>query len=97
MILILATVCIAAAGNIINDIYDIEADKVNKPSKLLVTKSISKKQADFLYIILNIVGVLLGLYLSHTIKNISFVAIFYINCATFKDLFYFFKEKTNYW
>ena len=32
--LVLATVTIAAAGYIINDIYDIEADKINKPKKV---------------------------------------------------------------
>ncbi|HAV54687.1 MAG TPA: prenyltransferase, partial [Aequorivita sp.] len=29
-LLVIATICIAAAGNIINDIYDMEIDKVNK-------------------------------------------------------------------
>ena len=33
-LLVITTLCIAAAGNIINDIYDIEADKVNKPKKV---------------------------------------------------------------
>ncbi|MFT7626915.1 MAG: 4-hydroxybenzoate polyprenyltransferase, partial [Ulvibacter sp.] len=30
-LLVLATVSIAAAGNIINDIYDVDADIINKP------------------------------------------------------------------
>ncbi|MGA1226292.1 MAG: hypothetical protein ACO3VF_03425 [Tamlana sp.] len=32
-VLILATICIAASGNIINDINDIETDFINKPNK----------------------------------------------------------------
>jgi len=45
ILLVLATVFIAAAGNIINDIYDIETDLVNKPEKVIVGKSISEKAA----------------------------------------------------
>ena len=35
-LLVIATLFIAAAGNIINDIYDIETDLVNKPEKVIV-------------------------------------------------------------
>ena len=51
LILVLATVCIAGAGNIINDIYDVEADLINKPNKMLVTKAIGKKQASILFLL----------------------------------------------
>ena len=44
-VLILATLCLAAAGNIINDIYDVETDLVNKPDRVIVGKSISEKTA----------------------------------------------------
>ena len=39
-LLIIATICIAAAGNIINDINDVETDFINKPEKGIVGKSI---------------------------------------------------------
>ncbi len=75
-LLILATLCIAAAGNIINDIQDVEADKINKPQKLLVTKLVSKKQATRLYYTLNIIGIITGLYISYYVEHTSFVATF---------------------
>lgn len=75
-LLILATVYIAAAGNIINDIQDVEADKINKPQKVLVTKHISRKQATSFYYLFNFIGILLGLYISYHIGRISFVATF---------------------
>ncbi len=50
-ILVLATIFIAAGGYIINDIYDIEIDKVNKPNKVIVGKAISEKNALTLFII----------------------------------------------
>src|SRR6056297_1863155 len=59
-LLVIATVCIAAGGYIINDIYDIETDKVNKPDKVIINKHISEKNALNLFIILNIIGVGLG-------------------------------------
>lgn len=77
-ILILATVCIAAAGNIINDIYDVETDLVNKPNKVIVGKSISEKKAFNLFIALNIIGVGLGYYLSYLVGKSAFFSIFII-------------------
>ncbi|PWH82736.1 prenyltransferase [Algibacter marinivivus] len=77
-LLILATVCIAAAGNIINDIYDIETDLVNKPNKVIIDKSISEKTAYNLFIGLNLVGVGLGFYVSHMVGRAPFFSIFVV-------------------
>ena len=46
-LLVLATICLAAAGYIINDIYDIDTDSVNKPDKVIVGKTISEKTANW--------------------------------------------------
>lgn len=81
IMLIVSTVSIAAAGNIINDIYDIETDLVNKPQKVIVGKSISEKKALNLFIILNVLGVGLGFYLSNTIDRSGFAVIFVIISA----------------
>lgn len=78
LLLMLATICIAAAGNIINDIYDIETDTINKPDKIIVGKSISEKTAFNLFIVLNIIGVVLGFYLSHSVGKSPFFSIFVI-------------------
>jgi len=83
-LLILATISVAAAGNIINDLYDIEADKINKPKKVLLTSKITKKQAQSFYIILNSIGVSIGFYLAYYIGNISFVSIFVITALLLK-------------
>lgn len=77
-ILVLATVLIALGGYIINDINDIKSDKVNKPQKIFIGNLISKKNADWLFIIFNFIGLLLGYYLSYSIDQISFFAIFII-------------------
>ena len=36
-------------GYLINDIYDIESDKINKPDKVYITTIISIKNGQFLY------------------------------------------------
>ncbi len=80
-LLLLSTLCIAAAGNIINDIYDVETDLVNRPSKVIIGKRLSEKTAYTLYIIFNVIGVLLGFYLSNLVGRSGFFAIFVIISA----------------
>lgn len=80
-LLVLATIFIAAAGYIINDINDIETDKINKPNQLIINKFISEKDATTLFMVLNIIGVGLGFYLTYSIGKTSFFAIFFIASA----------------
>ncbi|MFD1614033.1 geranylgeranylglycerol-phosphate geranylgeranyltransferase [Gelatiniphilus marinus] len=80
-ILVIATVCIAAAGNVINDIYDVETDFVNNPDKLIVGKFISEKTAYNVFIVLNVIGVGLGYYLSQSVGRIGFFSIFVVISA----------------
>jgi len=83
-ILLLATIAIAAAGYIVNDIYDLEADKVNKPGKVIINKKISIKKGYLYYNLLNIIGIIAGFYVAYRIDNISFVAIFIITALLLK-------------
>ncbi len=80
-LLVIATLCIAAAGNIINDIYDVEIDKINTPSKVLIGKKISERTANRLFIILNVIGVAIGFYLSNSIGKSGFAALFIVFSA----------------
>jgi len=81
ILLVLATVCIAAAGYIINDIYDVEVDTVNRPERVVVGQSISEKTANILFIVFNVIGVGIGFYLSNLIGKNGFFAIFVIISA----------------
>ncbi|WP_340199041.1 geranylgeranylglycerol-phosphate geranylgeranyltransferase [Ascidiimonas sp. W6] len=74
--LILATICIAAAGNIINDIQDVSIDRINKPEKVIIGKKISEKTANWFYILLNIIGVALGFYVASVVDKSSFAVLF---------------------
>jgi 4-hydroxybenzoate polyprenyltransferase len=61
-IMVLATVIIAAGGYIINDIYDYPIDKINKPEKTFINSLISERNAYWLYILMNFLVVLSGIY-----------------------------------
>lgn len=80
-LLIVATVCIAAAGNIINDICDVETDFVNKPDKMIIGKAISEKTAYNLFIGFNVIGVVLGYYVASSVGKSAFFALFVITSA----------------
>lgn len=79
--LVLSMICLAAAGNIINDLHDTAADKINKPRKLLIGTKISEKAAWNWFMGLNIIGVGIGFYLSNLVGKPSFVALFIIPSA----------------
>ncbi|WP_034258533.1 geranylgeranylglycerol-phosphate geranylgeranyltransferase [Altibacter lentus] len=80
-ILLLATIFIAAGGYIINDIYDVEIDRINKPKSRLIGKTISEKFALRVYFICTITGVVLGFYLSNSIHRPGFAALFIVIAA----------------
>lgn len=74
-LLVLSTLFIAAAGYIINDYFDTQADLINKPARVVVGVKISRRVAMILHAILNIIGIGLGVYLAFYIKlpALSFV------------------------
>lgn len=80
-LLILSTMYLAAAGNIINDIYDVETDLVNRPNKVIVGKKVSEKTAYNLFITFNVIGILIGFYLSRLVGRSGFFALFVIISA----------------
>jgi 4-hydroxybenzoate polyprenyltransferase len=81
LLLVIATSCIAAAGYIINDLYDIETDSINKKNNVLIGKSISEKSGYNLYFVLNVIGVGLGFYISNKINHPGFASLFIIVSA----------------
>ncbi|MFH4966318.1 geranylgeranylglycerol-phosphate geranylgeranyltransferase [Gaetbulibacter sp. M235] len=80
-LLVFSTLCIAAGGNIINDIYDIDTDVINKPDKIVIGKLISEKTAYNLFIILNVLGVGLGFFVSYAVGKSELFSIFVVVSA----------------
>lgn len=83
---VLTTISIAAAGYIINDIYDIKTDEINKNGKIIINKEIKYRTAFIFYIFLNVFAILLGTYLAFTIDRILYSLVF-LYCIIFLWLY----------
>lgn len=59
-----ATILVTASGYIINDIYDIETDRVNKPDKRIIQVHLNKSNAWKIYFSMILTGGLISLYLA---------------------------------
>lgn len=66
--LILSSVLIAAAGYIINDYFDLNIDLINKPDKVIVGKTITRRWAIAFHLILSFIGIAIGFYLDITTR-----------------------------
>lgn len=78
MLLLISMVFIAAGGYVINDYFDVEIDKANKPDKLIVSKIFSSNVTKFFYIILTFIGIVTGLASSILILDSRFYLLFTI-------------------
>ncbi len=94
ILLVLSTQLVAGAGNVINDYFDVKADKINKPDKLFVTKYVSKRKAIILHGFLNVLSLLISGYLSihyHTwtyfLVHVIAIQILWFYSAYFKRKF----------
>jgi geranylgeranylglycerol-phosphate geranylgeranyltransferase len=63
----LAAFLICAAGNAINDLVDIEIDRINRPQRVLVKETLSRRYVFWLAHALNLVSVGLALTISYEI------------------------------
>ena len=88
-ILLISVLFITAAGYIINDVFDIKADLINKPKKVIVSKLITVEQARSWYKITNVVGIVLGVLLCLNIEKPTYSFIF-IGTSL---LLYFYSKK----
>jgi 4-hydroxybenzoate polyprenyltransferase len=93
ILLVIATVCVAAGGYVINNIMDQETDEIAKPHNRVVGFSISETVAYNWYIGLTIVGVGIGFYLSNVIYKPTFASMFilvatllYMYATSFKQI-----------
>lgn len=90
----LAIILITAGGYIINDIFDVSIDTINKPDKVFIDIYISRGNAYKIYYIFNVIAVLIGFYLGYVVKSINLgmlflvpIAVFYFYSLKYKRLF----------
>lgn len=90
-LLILGSMCIAAGGNIINDIEDRQIDAINRPSRPLVTGGVTEKAAYTAYIVLNCLGVGIGFYMANWLGKPGLSVVFIAVAA----LLYFYSTQLS--
>jgi 4-hydroxybenzoate polyprenyltransferase len=77
VLLIIATVFIAAGGYVINDYFDMRIDEINKPDTRVVGQSVTRRQAMLFYQVISGIGVAAGLFLSlYYARSITYGFIF---------------------
>jgi len=77
-LLVLSTLLIAVGGYIINDYFDVEIDKINKPEKAIIGKIISRQNAFLLYWVLTVFGVGIGFYIGFVVNDLMLGFVFLI-------------------
>ena len=61
---VLATVCVVAGGYIINNFYDVKADKINRPYKADLDSFVKQETTLSIYFLMNFIGVVAGFLVS---------------------------------
>lgn len=86
-----SSILIAAAGYAINDYFDLNIDRVNKPKRMVVEKVIKRRWTILWHWLLSGVGMALSLYVSWRIRNpiivaanLGCVVLLYFYSTTFK-------------
>lgn len=64
LLMILFTILIAGAGNSINDYFDVKADRINRPNRQVIDKTIKKRWAIIIHWGFNLIALVISIYLS---------------------------------
>jgi 4-hydroxybenzoate polyprenyltransferase len=84
--IVATSICIAAAGYIINDYFDVNIDQVNKPKSVVVGAHISRRWVIFWHLVLSMAGVYLSLIV---FPFRQFAHIHFSNLATILILWFY--------
>ena len=63
-LIVLSTICVIASGYIINNFYDSDTDRINKPVKSKIDAIVDQKTKLRIYFFLNFLGVIIALFVS---------------------------------
>ena len=75
VLFVVFTLLIAGAGNAINDYFDVRSDRINKPEKIVLEKTIKRRWAIIIHWVFNAIALVLSLYLSWRFKSWFYVFI----------------------
>jgi 4-hydroxybenzoate polyprenyltransferase len=75
LLMILFTILIAGAGNAINDYFDVKADRINRPERQVIEKTIKKRWAIIIHWGFNLIALVISVYLSIRLHSWFYVFI----------------------
>lgn len=76
ILLVIATVLLAASGYAVNDYFDIKIDRINRPDKVIAGKIFSRRSVLLIHVLMTFTGVFIGIFLSYIYKKESYVLMF---------------------
>ncbi|WP_460675486.1 geranylgeranylglycerol-phosphate geranylgeranyltransferase [Hymenobacter coalescens] len=71
LLLVLATLCVAVGGYIINDYYDVKIDAINRPGQLVVGHSVGRRAAMMAHLVLSFEGIVIAGALSRMVGLVT--------------------------
>lgn len=77
-LVVLATVFIAIGGYVLNDLYDVAIDKINRPESVWIPTVLTSRQAKVSYFLVTSLGLVLGIVVSLQIDRPLFIVLFVI-------------------
>jgi len=80
VLICLSSVLIAAAGYIINDYFDLNIDRINKPERLIVQNIIKRRWTIVWHFFLSMAGIAIGFFLDFTTRA-TFLGFSNLICA----------------
>jgi 4-hydroxybenzoate polyprenyltransferase len=89
ILLILSTLCVTIGGYLINDLFDMDADRLNKPGKNQVGLKFPVASVQVMYWFFTAIGVLLGAWLCLLLDQLAYALIFVFAAG----LLWFYSER----
>lgn len=78
ILLVLATIFLAAAGYVINDYFDRKADLINRPGKVILGRILRRRAGMIWHFILTGFGILLGTFVAYSVGQLKLSIVFFL-------------------
>jgi len=76
MLLVIATVFLAASGYVINDYFDVKIDRINRPDKVVVGQVYQRRTVLLFHVLFTFIGVFTGLFLAYIYRKENYALMF---------------------
>jgi len=73
---IISAMLICTGGNALNDYFDCDVDKINKPEKLLPSGKVNRQEAFVIWLIASCTGIILSFIAGYINSSIAFITVF---------------------